>query len=184
MKPFTVVDDGAEPLVAELYRLGLRHLARLDTQSAYSVMPPEQLIVQLAGHTQARLRGSLILLFLRHPALSALVPSVLPGLESSAANTLKLYYQAALYLQVELKPLLREAIVGWQPLPDLFSAEFELPKATEMQPDADNVEAALRALGEVHHRLSGLAYNWAGSYRQHVPLFLKHLKRDRGTIND
>ncbi len=183
MKPLIAQQDGTEALVAELHRLGLRHLARLDTRSAYPAMPPQQLVAQLAAHPQARLRGALILLFLRHPALSARVPEVLPGLADPSADTLRLYYQAALYLQSELEPLLRQSITGWQPLPDLFSAELGLPPGATLGADAARVDAALIALGNIHQRLSGQAYNWAGSYRQHMPLFLKHLQRTRGIIN-
>lgn len=54
------------------------------------------------------------------------------------------------------------------PLSDLFSNDLGLPVP---------VETALTALGELHARLSGRAYNWRGSYREHVPLFLRQLRR-------
>jgi len=80
--------------------------------------------------------------------------------------------QAAVYLRPELEDELRQHSDDVAPLPDLFSAELGLPALGSLP-----AGAALDALGDLHHRLSGQAYNWAGSYRQHIPLFLRQLKR-------
>ena len=161
-----------EALVAELHRLGVRHLVRLAPESVYPPAPPAALIAGLAGHGQARFRGALILLFLRRPSLSSAALEALNGLAGSAADTLRLYYQAAVYLRPELEAELKRYSDELSPLPDLFSAELGLPAVGSVA-----AEAALAALGEVHARLSGRAYNWAGSYRQHLALFLRQLKR-------
>jgi hypothetical protein len=71
---------------------------------------------------------------------------------------------------------LRNSIADWHPLPDLFSFQLGLPA-----PETLGVDEALRALGEAHRRLSGLNLNWAGSYRQHVALFLRQLGGLDGT---
>ena len=92
-----------ECLVAELYRLGIRHLARFTAVTAQP-MPADELLAALARHPQARLNSSLILLFLRHPEMSASVPAALSQLNEPDALTLKFYYQAASYLQRELLP--------------------------------------------------------------------------------
>jgi hypothetical protein len=178
LKPSLVSLAEAEVLVAELHRLGVRHLARLNTAVPAPAMPPAQLLAALAQDSQARLRGALILLFLRRPDFSADVPKAVAMLDDPATVTLKLYYQAAGYLQDELEPILRQQLAGWQPLPDLFSVEFDLPSA-----GAVSVGAALAALGEVHRRLSGRDYNWTGSYRQHVGVFLRQLTTRHGTID-
>ena len=161
-----------EQLVAELHRLGVEHLARFQSDAAHASLAPDDVIGALAAHPQARFRSSLILLFLRRPSFSRLVPQVLTRLDLAAATALRLYYQAAVYLRPELEDELRQHSDDVAPLPDLFSAELGLPALGSLP-----AGAALDALGDLHHRLSGQAYNWAGSYRQHIPLFLRQLKR-------
>lgn len=161
-----------EHIVAELHRLGIEHLVRFQPQSTYASLEPVDLLQVLASHPQARFRSALILLFLRRPSLSRFVPQALTRLDLGAANTLRLYYQAALYLRPELEDELRRYSDDLTPLPDLFSAELGLPAPGRL-PAGD----ALAALGDLHGRLSGQAYNWAGSYRQHLSLFLRQLKR-------
>jgi hypothetical protein len=159
-------------LVAELHRLGVRHLVRFQADRPFPSLPALDLIASLAAHPQARFRNSLILLFLRRPSLSRWVPEALVRLDESAAVTLRLYYQAAVYLWSELSIDLRQYCDDIEPLPDLFSTELGLPA-----PGSLSVDAALLALGGLHRHVSGRAYNWAGSYRQHVPLFLRQLRR-------
>jgi hypothetical protein len=63
----SAADNYDEALVAELHRLGVRHLVRRWPTLIYPPLPATELIAGLAGHRQARLRGALILLFLRRP---------------------------------------------------------------------------------------------------------------------
>jgi len=161
-----------EQLVAELHRLGVEHLARFQSDAAHASLAPDDVIGALAAHPQARFRSSLILLFLRRPSFSRLVPQALTRLDLAAATALRLYYQAAVYLRPELENDLRPYSDDVAPLPDLFSAELGLPPPGSL-PTAE----ALTALGDLHRRLSGWAYNWSGSYRQHISLFLRQLKR-------
>jgi hypothetical protein len=163
--------DQDEALVAELHRLGVQHLIRLQPDTMYPPLPPAELIAGLANHRLARLRAALILLFLRQPSLSGTAKLVLPSLVGQAAFTLRLYYQAAAYLRPELEADLRRASDDLAALPDLFSAELGLPAVGSVPADR-----GLQALGETHTRLSGRAYNWSGSYRQHIPLFLLQLR--------
>jgi hypothetical protein len=170
--------DQEEALVMELHRRGVCHLARLQTDKTYSPLAPVDLIMSLARHPAARLHSALILLFLRNPNLSACVPQALSRLDGSSTDHLRLYYQAAVYLQRELEAQLRPYIKDWLFLPDLFSTKLGLP-AVDQIPSSE----ALQALGKVHQRLSGWAINWAGSYRQHIPLFLRQLQRvPHGTV--
>lgn len=164
-----------ELLVAELHRLGVRHLARLATAAANDPLPPAHVLAALAAHPQARLQGALILLFLRQPPYAQALPAALAQLDPCAAVSLKLYYQAAVYLQRELAARLRSRPECRQTLPDLFSAELGLPAAHTIAPGDRTAQAALAALGQQHARHSGWRYNWAGSYRQHVAFLLKHL---------
>jgi hypothetical protein len=121
----------------------------------------------------------LILLFLRQPQLWEFVPTLIGQLERDARLALTMYYQAAVYLQRELahQPTLK----AQTPLPDLFSREYDLPAADTIGFGPQAAEAALAALGETHARLTGRAYNWAGSYRQNILRFLRHLELERPT---
>ncbi len=167
--------DGDEALVAELHRLDIRHLARLKIGELLRPMSPEDLIAGLAASADARVQTALILLFLRRPSLSAYVRGVLPRLDDQAANALRLYYQAAVYLRRDLVDDLQRYSDDVVPLPDFFSAQLGLPA-----PGTITTDVALTTLGQVHARLSGWAYNWAGSYRQNIPRFLKHLRQSYG----
>jgi hypothetical protein len=164
-----------ETLVAELHRLGVRHLARFSATPAACIAPME-LLTALAAHPQARLRAALILLFLRQPEMSQALLPALAQLTAPAAQTLKLYYQAAAYLQRELATDLQPAVKPWFWLPDYFSLELNATPLANVKAEPGGSAAALQALGEIHQRLSGQAYNWAGTYRQNITLFLKQLK--------
>lgn len=155
-----------EILVVELYRLGIKHLSRLVEVPAQP-MQPAQLIAALAQHPASRFSASLILLFLRHPEYSASV---------SDALTLKLYYQAAAYLQREFHPLLRAQLGQDTELPDLLSQELGTPSPLDVE-RGTSCQGALAILGEVHRQRSGWDCNWAGSYRQHIPLLLRYGQR-------
>lgn len=162
-----------EKLVAELYRLGIKHLARLEIVEPPNITPAE-LIKGLAMSEDARVRGSLILLFLRYPSFHQYTCEVIQQLPLKATQTLKLFYQAAFYLQIELGSTLRELLGDWQPLPDLFSKELNLPST------GSSTDELLSLLGDKHRELTGKAYNWRGSYRQNIARFIKHLKREKG----
>src|SRR5258707_12562672 len=122
MEPNLAVEpDPDECLVADLHRIGLRHLVRRQPSAAYPPLPPAALIAGLAGHRQARLRGALILLFLRRPSLSGAAVEALRALTGPAADTLRLYYQAAVYLRPEVAAELQAYSDDLAPLPDFFS---------------------------------------------------------------
>jgi hypothetical protein len=172
--PYAPIDLYSESLVAELHRLGVRHLARLvETEPDSQPIPPATLIRALIQSEDARLQAALILLFLRRPAYSLALPQALSALPDELALEVKLYYQAALYLQPDLQSLLGRSIINWQALPDLFSESLSLPV-----PGSIDMGDALQALGALHAQVSGLACNWSDSYRQNIPRFLKHLEHD------
>jgi fido (protein-threonine AMPylation protein) len=60
-------------------------------------------------------------------------------------------------------------------LPDLFSSELGAPI-----PGSVSVVTALKALSDIHARLVNRAYDWAGSYRQHIALFCRQLRETPG----
>lgn len=169
-----LVDLYSESLVAELHRMGVRHLARLSqTEPDAQPIPPATLISALMQSEDARLQAALILLFLRQPTYSQSLPEALHLLPEPLAAETQLYYQAAVYLQYDLESALRRYVFAWQPLPDLFSAALNLPS-----PNPNTTTQSLQALGHVHAQLTGLSCNWSESYRQNIPRFLKHLEHD------
>lgn len=165
-----------ERIVQQLHRYGVRHLTLFGDSLPDRPLSANQLLCDLAGHQQERLRSSLILLFLRRPALHRHIDAALGQLSSPEAMQLKLYYQAAVYLQRELESQLRPYIENWEPLPDLFSRELDLPV-----PNAARATDGLSALAALHRVHSDLDADWAGSYRHYIPLALKLLREDAGT---
>lgn len=172
--PTPVIDLYSERLVAELHRLGVRHLARMaEIESALPALLPAELISGLALSNDARLQAALILLFLRQPAYHQFVSDALAQLPDPLATEVKLYYQAAVYLQADLEVELQRAVLHWQELPDLFSSELNLPA-----PGSLSLSKVLAAVGDLQAQVTGLNCNWAASYRQNIPRFLKHLHDD------
>ena len=175
VKPsLSVIDPYSERLVAELHRLGVRHLARLvSIEPPAPPMPPAELISGLALSGNARLQAALILLFLRQPAYSYYLTDAFLKISQELATEVKLYYQAAANLQLELAETIQVTVPLWQELPDSFSKELELPTVGSL-----NCTDALITLGHRHAQLTGLDCNWVESYRQNIPRFLKHLQND------
>jgi hypothetical protein len=166
-----------EQLVAELHRLGVMYLARFTVCPAPD-MPPAALIAALARHPLSRFRAALILLFLRQPRYSHHLAEALPQLTPQEQATLKLYYQASVYLQREVEPVLSDHLGSMPALPDLFSVELGTPHASEVRSRQRSAQAALLQLGSVHAALTGVNCRWAGYYRQNIPLFLRQLSRN------
>lgn len=158
--------------MAELHRLGVEHLARLAPAAPAAPLPPAELLSGLAAHPQARFRSALILLFLRRPSLARWAPVAAAQCAPAAGQTLRLFYQAAAYLRPEVEAALLAASDDLAPLPDLFSADLGVPA-----PGSLPAAAALTILAGRHAELTGIRCNWAGTYRQHLPLFLRQLQR-------
>ena len=169
-----------ELIVAELHRLGVTHLARLSVVTSQQDWEPKDLLAALASHSEARFQASLILLFLRRPEYGHAVGDALATLDSRTSTSLKLYYQAAAYLQRELAPELSTRLSNWEPLNDLFSQALGLPAAASIGPGHQTANKALQQLGALHAKHSGWNVNWAGAYLQNIPLLLRHLPQPAG----
>ena len=128
---------------------------------------PARLIAALAQSEEARLRLSLIPLFLEHPEFAARVRTVAKRLKPSARLTLQCYYSAAVWLAQKYQPAARK------PLPDYFSKELHL------HPTADP-EENLRALAKRHKELSGRRVNWLGTYQHAEQVWQKGLEYKKG----
>ncbi len=123
---------------------------------------PARLLAALASSDEARLRLSLIPLFLQHPEFAVNVWIAATRLAPVARLRLQCYYSAAVWLRQKYQP---ENL----PLPDHFSAELGLHPATD--PDEN-----LRQLASCHAELSGMQINWLDTYQHAAQVWLKGLE--------
>jgi hypothetical protein len=123
---------------------------------------PARLIMELAQSEEARLRLSLIPLFLEHPEYSSHVRTVAQKLDHPARLTLQCYYTAAVWLAKQYQ-------IKGADLPDRFSRELH------PTPVADP-EENLRTLAKRHKEISGSSTNWFGTYKHAAQVWLKGLE--------
>ena len=163
-----------EALVAELELLGIRYLSRQTPYQALKVRPPAQLIADLVRQPSARVREALISLFLAHPQYAGAVSAALARLSADQALTLRLFYSAAVLLQVKHRDALRLASrENFRPLPDLFSAELGLP------PGDAPILIRMTALAHTHQERTGITANWAGTYESVACKLLRRWEMER-----
>jgi hypothetical protein len=148
-----------EQLVAEIEKLGIHYLSRQTDYQARQVRAPQQLLADLLRQPSSRVRTAVIAVLLAHPEYAQVVPQVLNQLPLADHTTFKLFYTAAVALQLQHAERL-ESFLGqrWQWLPDLFSQELGLVLDVP-------AEDALRELGTVHQRKTGVMVNWVGTYQ-------------------
>lgn len=159
-----------EQLVNTLQSLGLEFIMGRKTESAE--IPPVDLITALAQSEEARLRLSLIPLFLAYPEFSAYVAKAARELRSSALLTLKCYYSAAVFLQQIHHDQLNKLLGKKNSLPDLFSIDLGIETSTNMQ---DN----LKALAKRQQIRSHTHINWLGTYEHAIEVWMKGLELQR-----
>lgn len=151
-----------DQLTSALRALGIRFLMGGDQEDASLHKQPARLIAALAKSREARLRLSLIPLFLEHPEFAVHVRAVAKTLPSSARLTLQCYYSAAVWLRQKYQPRKKS-------LPDYFSKELQLRPGTDP-------EENLRELAKRHRELSGAQVNWLGTYQHAAKIWLKGLE--------
>ena len=122
---------------------------------------PARLITALAQSDEARLRLSLIPLFLEYPEYAKHVRTVAKKLDGPARLTLQCYYSAAIWLAEKYRMNIS--------LPDQFS------KGLNLTPSNDP-EENLRALAKRHTELSGSHVNWFGTYEHAAQVWYKGLE--------
>ncbi len=132
-----------------LHILGVNFLLGGQNEDAPLHKQPAQLLAALAESDEARLRLSLIPLFLEHPEFAVHVRTVAAGVAPTARLTFQCYYSAALWIAQKYKRV--------HPLPDYFSADLGF-RPTE------NPDENLRLLAQRHAELSGESVNWLGTY--------------------
>lgn len=165
------LDDAA--LVTALRAQGIRHLAITEPAASYTVLDIKTLICRLADHPEPRLRAALIPLFLRHPDAAGCVPELIQLLAPAAADTLRHFYTAAVYLQRLWLSTLHMYLGSFALLPDHFGqSHYHLSP-----PDDKFGEAGLRSLARLYGSQTGL--DWLSVYDTTMNLFLQQLRLDQ-----
>jgi hypothetical protein len=144
-----------------LHVLGVNFLMGGQSENAPLHKRPAQLLAALAESDEARLRLSLIPLFLEHPEFAAHVREVAARLAPSAKLTLQCYYTAAVWITQKYQRV--------HPLPDTFSGDLGF------QP-TDSPEENLCLLAQRHTDLSGESINWLGTYLHAAHIWQKGLE--------
>jgi hypothetical protein len=160
----TVLTTG-DQLVNALHGLGVNFIMGGRDGGISPFSRPGHLIAALARSEEARLRLSLIPLFLEHPEFARSVRTAAKKLDPSARLVLQCYYSAAVWLAVKYR--VRAA------LPDLFSRDLNLTLV-------DDPEENLRALAKRQKELSGLRVNWLATYQHAGQVWRKGLETRRG----
>ena len=164
MSPVTPVTG--DQLANALHALGVNFILAGKGNDESLHKHPARLIAALAQSDEARLRLSLIPLFLEHPKYAAHVRAVTKKLDTSAQLTLQCYYSAAVYLQKKYQ-------TGGIKLSDHFSKDLNLTPV-------DDPEENLRMLAKRHKELSGSFTNWFGTYQHAARVWLKGLELKNG----
>ena len=155
-----------DQLVNALHALGVNFLMGGKGKDESLHKQPARLIAALAQSGEARLRLSLIPLFLEHPEYAPRVRTIAKRLDPSARLTLQCYYSAAVWLA---KKYQRKGAS----LPDHFSKDLDL------KPVGDP-EENLRALAKRHKALSGSYVNWLATYQHAEQVWRKGLEYRKG----
>jgi hypothetical protein len=159
---------GAE-LTNALHALGVKFILGGTNDKESIHKNPVRMIIALAESNEARLRLSLIPLFLEHPEFSSYVKGAAGEVSTAARLTLQCYYSAAVWLQQKHRKKL-EGLIGQKiSLPDYFSNELGLQ-------GTDDPETNLHLLAKRHQELSGDQVNWLGTYKHAVHIFIKGLE--------
>lgn len=159
-----------DQLVSELWARDVRFLmGRQNTPTP--LLTPADLIASLAQSSDARVRLSLIPLFLRHPDFFTEVEKVDKSLSSQASRiVLRFFYTAAVNLQRKYLERLSKLFGKQSLLPDLFSYKLGvLPGETP--------EEALKNLAKRHQILTGQTINWSGTYEHAAERLIKYMEK-------
>ncbi|MEM7115030.1 MAG: hypothetical protein AAF614_21510 [Chloroflexota bacterium] len=160
----------ADRIVDSLNQLGIYFLANSKNIVSSAPMAPAELIAALASSDEARIRASLIPLFLYQPSYAKYVLPIFEALSPSEQITLRCYYLAAFLLQRKYKQPLQSLLGNQIEIPNLFILEspFSDPQLSH--------DAQLRHLGAEHARLSGKQLNWYGTYEHAYQRLAKHMQ--------
>jgi hypothetical protein len=158
-----------DQLTSALHVLGVNFLLGGKATDESLHKQPTRLIAALAESSEARVRLSLIPLFLEHPEFSTNVRQAAEHLGKTARITLQCYYSAAVFLQQKHRANLEILIGEKTSLPDHFSRDLGL----EM---TDDPEESLQSLAQRHQALSGAQVNWLGTYQHAAQIWIRGLE--------
>lgn len=158
-----------DQLASALHVLGVNFLFGETNANQSLHNQPERLISALAESNEARLRLSLIPLFLEHPEFSIYVRKAAQGLGESAQVIVQCYYTAAVLLQRKNRVELDLLIGKKQILPDFFSEKLGFQTTS-------NPEEDLHMLAKRHQILSGMKINWLGTYQHALQVWMRGLE--------
>ena len=174
--PLSPVETEArrDDLVAALRERGIRYLAPSDPQAGdAAALAPQELIADLAAQADARLRLTLIPLFILHPEWADLVPRAAAEMDELGRTELMACYTAAVYLQRLWSIRLGLYLPVVSPLPDWFSERMGLPS-----PDERHGKVGLYALADWHAARSPYPFNWLASYQRVMEQLFDQLKQE------
>jgi len=157
-----------EQLANALYVLGVNFIrgGKGADESLHS--HPSRLIAALAQSNEARLRLSLIPLFLEHPEYASRVRTAAQKLDPSAQLTLECYYSAAVWLAKKYQLNIS--------LPDHFSRNLNLTLV-------DDPDENLQTLAKRHAELSGSYVNWLATYQHAEQIWRKGFERRKKAMH-
>ena len=160
-----------DELVGALDALDVPFLSGGISDARTAAMTPDELLVGLARSTDARVRSAVIPLLLRHPefARAAKIADRNLDAEKAARTTLECFYTAALLLQKKYAVRLAQLFGRLPDLPDLFGALLRV-ELTE------DIETALKQVGERNAELRGLDLNWVGTYEHAARTWLDYME--------
>ncbi len=158
-----------DQLVSELWARDVRFLMGRQL-TPKPLLDPVHLIAALAQSEDARVRLSLIPLFLRHPEFAEEVVEADERLSPSDQLYLRFYYTASALLQKKYWERLVKIFGEQTRLPDLFSEKLGILH------EADSNQALVQ-LGKRHQVLSGERINWMGTYEHAAERLVKHVEK-------
>jgi hypothetical protein len=123
---------------------------------------PARLIKALVQSKEARLRLSIIPLFLDHPEFASYLPKITRSLDPSELLILECYYTAALFFQKKFSSVVEIK----QNLRDLFSDDLGLEQYSDL-------DVSLKTLAARHQVLSQSSVNWLGTYQHAAQIWLR-----------
>ena len=174
MKELTQEKDDHDALVAQLRERGVRFLApSQDDSTAAPRVSPNELILRLISHPDARLRLALVALLILRPNWGSYVHSEMHGLAEPVRTELQALYTAAVYLQRLWRTRLGIYLGKFEVLPDLYSSQLGLPAAEER-----HGKAGLHALSAWQTHRSPYPFNWLASYNKVTNLLFEQLRME------
>ena len=137
--------------------------------------PPKDILLHLAQHPDARMRLSLIPVFLSLPSYARQVNHAVRQTDSDTAITLKVYYAAAALLAQIYRPELEQLHLPTQHLTDHFFTSLGLASSTP--------EDQLTALSIFYQQHTHRKINWAGTFHHAAQRVIQRRAKEQQWTN-